>query len=150
MNFWNWINGRESWMLSTTSILLPGASDCPAFISLLYLLFLHCIFSSPPVSLLYPHSYMVYFPSFSRSRPISSPWALSFPSPFLPLPCLRFSIIASWQWSLNLPVLTLLYLLRKEKHITWFIVEMILQYVKIKGLGDINKVRNILRSGRCN
>lgn len=88
VNFSNWINGnlRESWILSTTSILLPGASDCPAFISLLYVLFLHCVFSSPPVSLLYPHLYTVCFPSFSRSRPISSPWALSFPSPLLPPP----------------------------------------------------------------
>lgn len=152
VNFWNWINGnlRESWILSTTSILLPGASDCPAFISLLYVLFLHCVFSSP-LSVCYIliciRCVFLPFPGVGLFLPLEHS---HFPLHCSPLPCLRFSIITSWQWSLNLPVLTSLYLPRKEKHITWFILEMILQYVKIKGLGDINKVRNILRSGRCN
>jgi len=42
------------------------------------------------------------------------------------------------------------YLPQKEKRATPFILEMILQYVKIKGPGDINKLRNISRSGRHN
>lgn len=147
VNFWNLIIGnlREAGILSTASFKVPliALPLCSTFFfcTVYFLLPLLVCYSLICIRCVFlPSAEVGLFLPFEHSH---------FPLHCSP-PCLRFSIITSWQWSLNLPVLTLPHLPRKEKHITWFILEMILQYVKIKGLGDINKLKNILRSGRRN